>query len=161
MSAKFRSDNMSGTTLGKNLVAIKYQPSGVDTAIENGHIVVVGDLITGETDVRKATTPAANSAINTLAVVGGVAVDKTKSYNAAGDYTNPAGVATRAYRLRTGDFYAVTADALSAAADIAVGNIVEAQADTKAKVVATLTTGSTKIGTVYAIEGEWIVIEVA
>ena len=44
---------------------------------------------------------------------------------------------------------------------LAVGNIVEAQADTKAKVVATLTTDSTKIGTVYAIEGEWIVIEVA
>lgn len=161
MSAKFRSDNMSGTTLGKDIVAIKYRPSNTDTAIENGNIVVIGGLITGETDVRKADTPTATSAFNMLAVVGGVPVDKTKAYNAEDDFINPAGVATRAYRLRSGDMYAVTADALSAAEAIAVGNVVEVQAGTKAKVVATLTTNSTKIGTVYAIEGEWIVIEVA
>lgn len=161
MSAKFRSDNMSGTTLGKDLVAVKYQPAGKDTAIENGNIVVVGAMIAGGSDVRTATTPTAASALNTLAVIGAPAVDKTKGYNAESDYAVPAGTAARAYRLRTGDMFSVTADALSATAEIAVGNIVEAQAGTKMKVVASATSGSTKIGTVYAIEGEWVVIEVA
>ena len=161
MSAKFRSDNMSGTTLGKDLVAVKYQPAGKDTEIENGNIVVVGAMINGESDVRTATTPAANSPLATLAVVAAPAVDKTKGYNAEGDFVNPAGTAVRAYRLRTGDFFSVTEDALTATAAIDVGNVVEAQAGTKMKVVASATSGSTKIGTVYAIEGEWIVIEVA
>lgn len=159
--AKFRSDNMSGTTLGKDLVAVKYRVSGADTAIENGHFVVVGDYISGEQDVRVATTPTASTALSKIAVIGAPEVDKTASYNTADEFINAAGVAARAYRLVTNDQFAVTADALDAQATIEVGNIVELQASTKAKVVKTATSGSTTIGRVIDVEDEFVVIEVA
>ena len=158
--ACFRSDNMSGTTLGKNLVAIKYRPDGDDVAIENGNIVAVGGFIAGEQDVRVGTTPAEDTPLKDLAVMGAPEVDKTKDYNTVDEFVNKAGVAARAYRLVSHDQYSVTAEALNADDEIAVGDVVEAQASTKASVVKAAT-GATVIGHVIAIEGEWIVIEVA
>lgn len=159
--ACFRSDNMAGTKLGYELVAIKYRPDGTDTAIENGNIVAVGNFINGEADVRVATTPTADTPLTNLAVVGAPEVDKTKAYNTVDDFINKAGVPARAYRLVPHAQYSVTAEALTAAAEIAVGDVVEAQAGTKANVVKTATEGATTIGHVMAIEGDFIVIEVA
>ena len=64
-----RTDNMLGTDVGTHLVSFKYQPSDTDTAIDNGNVVVIGDLINGEREVHTATTPAANSALAKIAVV--------------------------------------------------------------------------------------------
>lgn len=149
-----RTDNMSGTTLGKNLVSVKF-----DGQIENGNIVVIGSLVSGEREVRTATTPAANSALRDLALIAAPEVVKDKKYNSLAEFVNQKGDIVRAYRLVSGDIFSVTAEALAGTA--AVGSVIEAQAATKMKAVDTLTTGSTKIGTVIAIEGEWIVIEVA
>lgn len=149
-----RTDNMSGTTLGKNLVSVKF-----DGEIENGNIVVIGSLVSGEREVRTATTPAANSALRDLALIAAPEVVKDKKYNSLAEFINQKGDIVRAYRLVSGDIFSVTAEALTGTA--AVGSVIEAQASTKMKAVETLTQGSTKIGTVIAIEGEWIVIEVA
>lgn len=149
-----RTDNMSGTTLGKNLVSVKF-----DGEIENGNIVVIGSLVSGEREVRTATTPAANSALRDLALIAAPEVVKDKKYNSLAEFINQKGDIVRAYRLVSGDIFSVTAEALAGTA--AVGSVIEAQASTKMKAVETLTQGSTKIGTVIAIEGEWIVIEVA
>ncbi len=149
-----RTDNMSGTTLGKNLVSVKF-----DGEIENGNIVVIGSLVSGEREVRTATTPAVNSALRDLALIAAPEVVKDKKYNSLAEFINQKGDIVRAYRLVSGDIFSVTAEALTGTA--AVGSVIEAQASTKMKAVETLTQGSTKIGTVIAIEGEWIVIEVA
>ena len=149
-----RTDNMSGTTLGKNLVSVKF-----DGEIENGNIVVIGSLVSGEREVRTATTPAANSALRDLALIAAPEVVKDKKYNSLAEFINQKGDIVRAYRLVSGDIFSVTAEALAGTA--VVGSVIEAQAATKMKAVESLTTGSTKIGTVLAIEGEWIGIEVA
>lgn len=160
-----RTDKMSGTDVAKDLVSAKYMGSGsTATAIENGNIVVIGGFLTNERELRKATTPAANSALGTLALVATPEVVKDKNFYTLGQFINAANVPIRCYRFVSSDIFSVTVEALDHAADIAVGDIVEAQADTKMKVVAQatgLTSGSTKIGTVLAIEGDWYVIEVA
>lgn len=161
MKACVRTDNMSGTVLGKDLVSAKYKVSTTETAIENGNIVVIGGLLDGEREVRLASTPAVNSAFDTLALVASEEIVKDKQYNSLGDFENKAGDIIRCYRLRKGDIFSVTAEALSGTLTNAVGKIVEAQADTKMKVVASLTEGSTQIGKIIAVEGNWYVIEVA
>ena len=149
-----RTDNMSGTILGKNIVSAKF-----DGEIENGNIVVIGDLLEGEREVREATAPTAASELRNLALVATPEVVKEKAYHTLADFVNQEGDIIRAYRLISGDMFSVTAEALEGTAE--VGSIVEAQASTKMKVVAEATEGSTVIGKVIAIEGEWIVIEVA
>ena len=159
MKACVRTDNMSGTVLGKDLVSAKYKVSTTETAIENGNIVAIGDLLTGEREVRLASTPAANSSLDVLALVASEEIVKDKQYNSLGDFENKAGDIIRCYRLRKGDIFSVTAEALDGEAS--VGKYVEAQAGTKLKVVSAITEGSTKVGTVIAVEGIWYVIEVA
>ena len=159
MYARVRTDKMSGTTVSKDLVSAKYMGSGsTETAIENGRIVLIEGLLANERELRKAVTPAANSPLSALALVATPEVVKSKGFQTIGDFKNAAGDAIRCYRLTSGDNFSVTAEALDNAATIAVGDIVEAQADTKMKVVAAatgLTSGSTKIGTVLAKEGDY------
>lgn len=152
-----RTDNMSGTTLGKDLVSVKYEASGAPAAIENGAVVLIGDYIDGE--VRKATTPAANSPITSVALIASEEIVKSKAQNALDEFINEAGAVARGYRFRTGDFFSLKAAAIDGTA--AKGSIIELQAGTKLKAVASGTSGSTKIGTVVLVEGEWFVIEVA
>lgn len=158
--AKVRTDNLTGTVFGGDLVSVKYQPSGKDTEIDNGNFVKVGALISGEREVHTGSTPAANTALSDIVLIASPEVDKTVSSNTLGEFENKAGDILRGYKLVRG-YFSVTAEALDAADAIAVGDIVELQAGTKGNVVKTLTSGSTKVGTVEAIEGDWIVIKIA
>lgn len=159
--AKVRTDNLTGTVFGGDLVSVKYQPSSKDTAIENGNFVKVGALISGEREVHTGSTPAANTALSDIVLIASPEVDKAVSGNTIGEFKNRAGDILRGYKLVRG-YFSVTKEALdAAAAAIEVGDIVELQAGTKGKVVKSLTDNSTKIGTVEAIEGEWIVIKIA
>lgn len=158
--AKVRTDNLTGTVFGGDLVSVKYQPSSEDTAIENGNFVEVGALIPGEREVHTGSTPAANTALSDIVLIASPEVDKTVSSNTLGEFENKAGDILRGYKLVRG-YFSVTTEALDAADAIAVGDIVELQAGTKGKVVKTLTPDSTKVGTVEAIEGDWIVIKIA
>lgn len=155
-----RTDNMSGTVIGRNLVSLKYEVSGTEAEIENGNIVVIGDLLTGEREVRKATAPTATSKLADLALVASEEVVKEKDYNGLSDFINEAGDIIRGYRLTSKDVFSVTKEALNVAGTAKVGSIVEAMAGTKMNVVDSLTAGSTQIGTIIAIEGDWYVIEV-
>lgn len=155
-----RTDNMSGTTLGKNLVSLKYQESSVDTAIDNGNVVVVGDLIEGEREIRLASKPAADTALKNIALVATPELNKDKKVTLPAEYTNAAGTILRGYRLLSHDIFSVTADAL-AGDTLSVGYAVELQAGTKLKVVSSATSDSTQVGKIIAIEGDWYVIEVA
>ena len=155
-----RTDLMSGTKQPADLVSIKYQVSSVDTAIENGNVALVGALGTGEREVYLASAPAVDSALEGVVLVATPELNYDKRLKNLNQFRNEAGEIARGYRLRSGNVFSVTAEALTATTP-AVGNIVELQADTKLKVVSSLTSGSTKVGTVIAIEGDYIVIRVA
>ena len=71
--------------------------------------------------------------------------------NDAENFYNAAGDVVRGYRLSgSGQYFAVTADALTGSSIVA-GNIIELQAGTKLKAVSSLTSGSTQIGVVAEV----------
>ena len=156
---KVRTDNMSGTILGKNLVSVKFQNAGKDAAIENGNVVLVGDLVAGEREVRLATAVAANSDLSQVALIATPELVKAQKYTVLEDFINEAGSICRGYRLLSKDIFSVSAACLTGTAS--VGSVVELAAGTKLKVVSKATDGSTQVGKVIALEGDWIVIEVA
>ena len=155
-----RTDNMAGTVLGSGLVPFKYQPSGVDTAIENGNVVVIGGYISGEREIRTASTPVANSAFASIALVASEEVLKDKNNYFINEFINAAGAICRGYRLHPGDIFSITAECFADESVLDVGSVVELAAGTKLKAVASLTHGSTQIGKIIAIEDPWYVIEV-
>lgn len=143
---------MSGTTDGTLLRSVRFYDNDKEAAIENGRVVLIGDLLDGQREVRKATAPAATSP---LAHVGLVATPELmydeRKHNLT-DFINEAGENVRVYIPHVRDIFSVTADALDAAAAIAKGNLVELQAGTKLKVVATATDKSTQVGKIVDIE---------
>jgi hypothetical protein len=158
---------MEGTVNPNALVSFKYQPSSTDTAIENGRVVLLAGLVSGEREVFTSATPAANSAIANIALVATPELMSDERKKNLNEFTNAAGDICRGYKLRSGDIFSVTAEALTAINGTApaAGQIVELQADTKLKLVASLTGGSTQVGTVIDVEDngntEYIVIKVS
>jgi hypothetical protein len=157
-----RTDRMEGTVNPNALISCKYLPSATATAIENGNVVLVGGLVSGEREVFTATTPAANSSLSKIALIATpevVADERKKNLN---EFRNEAGKIARGYMLRSGDIFSVTAEAVTPISGTApaVDQVVELDASTKLKLTATLTSGSTQVGTVIAIEGNYIVIKV-
>lgn len=160
-----RTDKMFGTIVATGTASAKYLPSDVATEIDNGCFVVLGDYIIGEREVRKATTPAANSAA--VALVASEEVDKTKKFDTLADFTNKAGSVLRCYVLHTGDEFSITADAFTKEDGVTptVGtSILEAAASVKGSLVNTPTASTTKIADLIAIEQDgpvtWYVFRV-
>lgn len=148
-----RTDNMMGTDVATYLDSVRfYDAQNAAAAIENGHVVKVGALLDGERELHKATAPAANTPIKEIGLVATPEVLYDERQKNLDEFINEPGTNVRIYYLHTGDEFSVTTEGLSAAADIAVGNTVELQADTKLKVVASATSGSTAIGKVIAVE---------
>lgn len=163
-----RTDKMSGTDVAKDLVSAKYMGSGsTATACDNGNVIKLTTLASGEREVYTGVTPAVDTALSALALVATPEVlYDTVTYKNLTDFTNAAGAIVRAYRLRSDDIFSVTADALNIGSGVtpAVGYVVEAMAGIKLNVVASLTGGSTQVGTILAIETvglyTWYVIQV-
>lgn len=151
-----RTDNMSGTVEGKNLVSLKYSGN-----IENGTIVKVGALVSGEREVRSATLAAKGDALKDLALVASVELIKDKDSYALNEFVNKSGEICRGYRLTAHDVFSVTLEGFAASQAPAVGNIVEVDGSGKLIAVESATQGSTTIGNVIAIEDGFYVIEVA
>lgn len=166
-----RTDKMYGTDTGVNLVSAKYfttvNSKEVETEIDNGNVLKVGNLLEGEREVRKATTPAANTALKEIILVATPEVMYDEHKKALHEFYNEAGAILRGYFLHEHDYFSLTADALTiaAGAEVAVGWAVELMAGTKMKVVATATNGSTQVGKIAAIEQSgrytYYVVEVA
>lgn len=159
MYAYVRTDNMSGTTVAKDLASAKFYNGAELADIENGNVVTLGAYLDGERELKKATAPTAATKLRDLYLVATPEVVKDKTYYGLGEFINKKGEAIRCYRLTAGDIFSVSEEALDG--DAAVGSLVEAQASTKLKVVETATSGSTTVGKIMAIEGDYIVIEVA
>lgn len=150
--AVVRTDRMEGTGDRNSLVSIKYIVSTTPTAIENGNVLKRGALIDGEREVFEGSTPAAGDALDDVVLVATPEVMYDERLKNLDDFINEAGKIARAYHLRKGDIFSVTKEALDGAASPAVGNIVELKAGTKLNVVASLTTNSTQVGKIIAIE---------
>lgn len=147
----FRSDNLAATNASAGLYSVKYHDGTKYAAIDNGHVVALNSLVTGEREVWKAVTPAADDSLTKIVIVGSPEIMYDERLRNLADFYNEAGVAARGYMLFAGDIFTVSVDAVDATTP-AVGNIVELQADTKLKVVASLTSGSTAVGKVIALE---------
>lgn len=147
--------NMAGTKLPSKHVNVK-----LSADVDNGNIVALGNLASGETEALEATQPEANTAINKLALVKApeVLADETKKN--LGDFYNKNGAIVRAYLFESGDEFRLTAEGIDGSPS--VGHVLEAQAGYKMKSAESATgSGTTLIGTVIAIEGDYYVVRVA
>ncbi len=155
-----RTDNMSGTVEGKNLVSLKYNGD-----IENGSVVKVGDYIDGEREVRSATAPAKDTAIRDIALIASPEVIKDKTYHSIANFINENGAICRGYRLTSGDIFSLTKDGFAGGASLKVGALVELNGTAKFNAVdaasGTDEAAVTVVGKIVLIEDDWYVIEVA
>lgn len=148
-----RTDLMSGTNVAADLVSLKYMGSGDAAAeIDNGCVVKLDGLMEGEREVWKAVTPAANTPLEQIAIVATPEVMHDERKRNLDEFVNEAGVPARGYIPRSRNIFSVTAEALDAAAAIAVGDTVELQASVKLKVVKSATGSTTTVGKIVAIE---------
>lgn len=154
----FRSDLMTATKDASKHVFFKI----VTTAVENGNVLKIGKLVSGERNSYTYATPSANTALTSIAILTSPELMSDERKKNLNEFINEVGVTSRAFMLEKGDVFSVTAEGLTGT-DIAVDDIVELQADTKLKVVALatgLTSGSTKVGTIVGIEGDYYRIRV-
>ncbi len=150
----FRSDNMAGTTLGQYLVSLR-----AASDIDNGMLVAVGALEDGQREVKAMAAITADTKVGAIAVLGSEEVDKEKTFDTVGEFTNKAGSIARGYILHDNGAYAVTAGAFEG--DVpAKGAKIYAKAGSNKH----FTSGDVEIGTCEAIEADgattWYVIRV-
>lgn len=104
-----RTDNLAGTTVGKNLVSVKFHNGTAYAACENGMPLALDAYLGG--DVFKAVQTTANMNLGKLLLTAGV--ELFTDYNKGLDqWINPADIPVRAYVLQSGDIFSVTVDAL-------------------------------------------------
>lgn len=154
--AVVRTDLLAGTDVGAYLSMGRYlgADGATPTAIDNGNVVKVGNLIAGERDLRVYTTPAVGTAIDLIALVATPERFYDGLTHGAKDYENAKGQNLRAYLLggmTASSCFTVTEDGFAIAGTPAVGWIAELQAGTKLKLVASATAGSTVVGKVIGI----------
>lgn len=159
--AVVRTDLMHGTDNRADMVSFRYLPSNTATAIDNGNVVLLGALISGERELYAASTPAANSPIKDVVLVATPELMYDERLRDLRDFYNEAGAACRGYHLNTNDVFSVTAEAInntkvdtsSNPVAVAVGDIVELYAGTKLQVPGTTATASsTVVGKVIQVE---------
>ena len=150
-----KTELMQGTYDPTALVSLKYYGENeanqeVLANIDNGNVVLLGDLMTGEREIFKATTPAANSDIKNIVLVAAPERFTDERKRNMKDFYNVAGDTVRGYRLVSGRWFSVTSEAISGT--LAKGKIVELQAGTQLKAVTSPTGGSTVVGKIMEVE---------
>lgn len=149
--AVVRTDKMIGTDVRSELVSVRYQPSNVQTDIENGNVVKLGALETGSREIYKGDTPAADDDITAIVLIATPEVMYDERKRNLDEFINEAGTIARGYRLHKHDIFSVTKEALDGAETPKVGDVVELKAGTKLNVKAAATgatSGSTVIGSI-------------
>lgn len=152
MSNIVRTDNMSATHDPSLIRSAIYEVGEEPTEIDNGMVVLIGGLVAGEREIRKATTPAANSALNDVALVASPEYMADPTKRSLSDFTNNAGDVIRCFKLHPSDIFSVTAGCFDTTP--AVGDVIELMAGTTFKAVKTATAASTTVGKVIAIEND-------
>jgi len=105
--AKFvRLDNMAATKVPSLLKSAKYFESDVATAIENGELVTIGELVTGEREIHKATEPVSGDTYIGLVCTPEVEYDE-KGYHDLDTFANDADEVIRVAMLQKGDIFSI------------------------------------------------------
>lgn len=158
--AVVRTDKLMGTDVRSMLESVLYLGANgsTPTDIDNGNVLKVGafaaiDATNGiyEREVRVGAVPAANDKLDDIVLIATPEVMYDERKRSMTEFYNEAGDICRGYHLHSGDIFSVTKDALDGVATPAIGNVVELKAGTKLNVAASATAGSTKIGTIDAI----------
>lgn len=149
-----RTDRLMGTDVRSMLESVKYMGAGsTATAIDNGNVVKLdGSLMTGEREIKKGVTPAANDALDAIVLIASPEVMYDERKRNLDEFQNEAGKVCRGYHLYSGDIFSVTKDALDGVDTPAVGNVVELKAGIKLNVAASATGGSTVVGKIIAVD---------
>lgn len=146
--AVVRTDNMAGTDVRSMLVSVKYM--GADgttpTAIENGNVLKIGALATGEREIYVGGATAEDTKVSDVVLVASPEVMYDERKKNLDEFINEAGKIVRGYRLHSGDVFSVTKEAISGTA--AVGDAVALGAGTKLVAKGT----GTAVGKVIALE---------
>jgi hypothetical protein len=133
----FIAENMASTKLGSLLRSAQQA-----TAIENGSIVTLGNLVNGEMDLYESAAVSANT--DTIYFVDGVELlaseETTKGLD---DFENPADKPFRVRKPMVGDVFSISESMISAIGSTVVeGNLVETPASgNKLQEVTTATAG--------------------
>lgn len=136
----------------------KHKNVKISVDMDNGSIVKLGALATGEMEAFEAEEPTASTPLKDLAIVKAPEVMADERLKSLADFYNKAGKIVRAYLFCDGDQFRLTKEGLDGTP--AVGSIVEAGDGYKMKVVASATGGSTQIGKIIAVEGNYFVVAV-
>lgn len=147
------SSNMIGSK-----VASKHKNVKISVDLDNGSIVKLGALATGEMEAFEAEEPTASTPLEELVVLKAPEVMADDRLKSLADFYNKAGKIVRGYKMESGDQFRMTAEGFDGTP--AVGSIVEAGDGYKMKVVASATGGSTQIGKIIAVEGNYFVVAV-
>ena len=111
----FIKENMAGEVSPTKLKAGKYLPSGTATAIENGGIVQIGGLISGQRELHTLTNPTTSLTLNQVGIVFNpeIILDKSTTYN-LDEFRNLAGDVLRVYLFDKGCQFALTVEGFTA-----------------------------------------------
>lgn len=159
--AVVRLDRLEGTGDSNALISIEYLGANgsTPTDIDNGNVLKVGDLMAidagkgiFEREVFVGSAVAANDKLEDVVFVASPEVMYDSRLRGLEDFYNVKGHAARAYRLRSGDIFSVTKEALDGGADANVGDTVVLKAGTKLAAAASAPSGSTVVGKVIAID---------
>lgn len=128
-----RTDNLAGIIDGSKLVSVKYHDGADYAAIDNGAVVKLDSMITGERDLWKAVkctandTPAATN--HKLVLLAAPEYNYDDNYANLDEYQNEAGKAVLGYVLQSGDIFSITVDGFQA--DPSTNTYVVADANAK------------------------------
>lgn len=119
-----------------------YSVKDVENNMDNGELVLVGDLIVAEREIYEAKTPTVeDKGVALIADVPLIYEQVTTAQGAEYNYYNEAGKATRAYELVKDDVYGVSVEAITpinVEAGVVDGNYVVNDGSRRLKEVATL-----------------------
>lgn len=154
--AVVRTDKMFGTDNRTGLVTVKYYTgSGSGRsgfALDNGEVVKIEGLATGEREVYDATTPSVDTPIESIVLIATPEMTYCPCNYPITEFENKADALARGYFLTPHSIFSVTKEALIGLGTPAVGNVVELSNTTQLNVVATATSGRTQIGKIIAVE---------
>ena len=144
-----RLDNVSALYNGALDKSVKYYVGTTATAIDNGNVVALSGLDTGEREIYKAIAPA-TATRNVLLTCGVELMYDESTYHGLEDYQNEAGKPFRAIELQAGDTFSATVEAFDTTP--AVGNYITIAASTTKLTVKASVTDEVVLGTIVAIE---------
>ena len=124
---------------GTKRIAVK-----IDEELQNGSVVVVGDLVAGEREVFATSAPEADTTIDEIAILTSPEVVADERKKNLSDFVNPTTKPATGDYICKKDIFSLTAEGFDG--EPKKGAIVELQAGYKLKAVDAATEGSTVVG---------------